>query len=143
MPLQCDCSFRFPPLDELARRWAEVEPVLRRATMRTQGCYEPVDVLRQAMAGQVAFCFVEKEARFLAVAVIEIRQYPRRRALCINFIAGRGLASWWPQFVDAMDRLKRERACDLISAYGRPGWVRFWKSRGVASAIASEIIIRE
>jgi hypothetical protein len=134
---------RLPALDELARRWSEVGPILKRATDRTQGCYEPIDVLRQAMAGQVGFWFIETGARLDAVVVVEIRQYPRKRAVAINFIAGRRLTEWWPEFVERMDALARHHGCTLISAYGRPGWVRFWQRRGVAVNIASEIIVRE
>lgn len=134
---------RLPPLEELAARWGEIEPILKRATLRTQGCYEPIDVLRQAMAQQVAFWLIEDGARLDAVAVTEVRQYPRKRVLLVNFIAGRRLAEWWPEFVAVMDKIAREQHCRMISAYGRPGWVRFWGRRGVASAIASEIIVRE
>jgi len=95
------------------------------------------------MLGQVAFWLIEEPAGLVAVVVIENRQHPRKRVLTINFIAGRRLGEWWPLFVDLMDQLARRLGCTGIAAYGRPGWVRFWKARGVAVHIASEIMVRQ
>jgi len=48
----------------------------------------------------------------------------------------------WPAWVDEMDRLARASNATAIYAYGRPGWIRFWKSRGVAMHVTSEMLIR-
>lgn len=134
---------RPPSAEELIDRWSEVAPLLKRATDRTQGCYEPIDILRQALQGIVVFWFIERDGRLEAVVVVEIRQTPRKRMLVVNFVAGRRLAEWWPEFVDTMDQLARVRGCSMITAYARPGWVRFWKARGVAVRVASEVMVRE
>lgn len=131
-----------PRLDELARRWAEIEPVLARATRYTDGCYEPIDVLRQAMAGIVGFWLIEERGEFRAVCVVELRPTPRKRVLVANFIAGRGLRQWWPLLLERLDAVARENGCASVACYGRPGWVRFLKSRGDARHIASEVMVR-
>jgi len=126
----------------LSARWGEIAPVLKRATDRTEGCYEPIDVLQQSLNGQVAIFTIEDGAQLVAVATGRVNVFPRRRFWTIDFVAGRRLAEWWPLFVDAMDALARQAGCAKITAYGRPGWSRFWKARGVAQSIASEIMVR-
>ncbi len=128
--------------DELRLRWSAIEPLLKRATDRTHGGYEPIDVFVQGMAGQVAFWLIEDNERLDAVVVTEVRQMPRKRSLVINFIAGHRLAEWWPLFVETMDEHARQRECRDIIAYARKGWVRFWKSRGVAETALTEIMVR-
>lgn len=134
-------QIRPPGLDELARRWPEIEPILRRATRFNGGRCEPIDLLQAAMRGEIGIYLIEDDGLLGAVAV-KVVQYPRKRELLIDHIAGRGLAEWWPLLVAEMDRVARERECGGIMAYGRPGWVRFWRQRGVATRIASEIIVR-
>lgn len=88
--------------------------------------------------------FVEDEKEdLIAIAVAGARQFPQRRVVQISFVAGRRLAEWWPIFVEEMDRLAKASGATAIYAYGRPGWVRFWKSRGVAQHVTSECLIRE
>ena len=138
-------SFRIhlPKLDELALRWWQVRPLLRKATDRSGGAYAPIDVLRDVFAGQVGIWLVEDDSGdLIAVAVAGVRQFPQKRAVQISFVAGKGLAEWWPMFVEEMDKLARAGKATEIYAYGRPGWVRFWKSRGVAQRVTSECLIR-
>jgi hypothetical protein len=131
-------------LDELTRRWWEVFPLLRKATDRSGGTYQPIDVLREAINGQVGIWFIEDEAEdLIAVAVAGVRQFPQKRVVQISFIAGRGLAEWWPIFIEEMDKLARASNAASIYGYGRPGWVRFWKSRKIAVHVTSEMLIRD
>jgi hypothetical protein len=77
-----------------------------------------------------------------AVVVTELRQLPRKRTLIINFVAGRGLANWWPDFVETMDAYAKQNQCGAILAYARPGWTRYWKRRGIATTILTEIMVK-
>jgi hypothetical protein len=139
-----DYTIELAPLDEVLKRWREIEPLLKRATRHSPGTHEPIDLLRQAFQGRVGIWLVETLLGDISgVVVTDVRPFPRRRVLAIDFIAGRGIGQWWPLFVERMDQHARERGCTLITAYGRPGWVRFWKSRGIATRIASEVIVRE
>ncbi len=131
------------PLEALALYWPTIEPMLRRATMRAGSGYEPIDVLREAMALQVGFWLVEDEDKLIGVAVGRVEAFPRKKAFRISFIAGTRLAEWYPIFIDEMDKVARAAGCVAIYAYGRPGWKRYWESRGVAVHIASEIMVRD
>lgn len=100
-------------------------------------------MLREAFAGQVGIWFVEDENEdLIAVAVAGVRQFPQKRVIQISFVAGKRLADWWEDFVRAMDDLAKASNATAIYAYGRPGWVRFWKSRGIAQHVTSECLIR-
>jgi hypothetical protein len=130
----------------VARRWREIEPILRRATGRTDGCYEPIDVLQQAMAvpPRCGFWLIEDAGEIVAVAVGEVRQYPRKRVLDIPFIAGKRLSEWWPLFVAETEARAREHGCTSItSACGRPGWSKFWAAHGVKVKVAGEVVVRD
>lgn len=138
-------AIRVAPLDELARRWADVEPMLRRATARTDGCYEPIDVLQQAMAGRVGFWLVDDDdGALVGLAVGEVRQYPRKRVLDIPFLAGGRLGEWWPLFLAETERAARAAGCAAITTgCGRPGWHRFWLAHGVTVKVAGSVIVRD
>lgn len=136
-------QIRLPKIDELAARWWQVSPLLKRATDRSGGTYAPEDVLREVFGGVVGIWFVEDENEdLIAVAVAGVRQFPQKRVVQISFVAGKRLAEWWPEWVERMDQLARESGATAIYAYGRPGWIRFWKARGVAQHVTSEMLVR-
>jgi len=100
-------------------------------------------VLREVFAGQVGIWFVEDENEDLvAIAVAGVRQFPQKRVIQISFVAGKRLVEWWELFVESMDDLAKRSGAVAIYAYGRPGWIRFWKSRGIAMHVTSEMLIR-
>jgi hypothetical protein len=137
-------EIRVPPLEALALRWPEIEPLLRKATKRTKGRYEPVHVLQQAMAGRVGFWLIEDGGEIVAVAVGEVRQYPSGlKDLDIPFVAGKRLAEWWPLFVAETEAKGRELGCAAVtSACGRPGWEKFWRAHGIEVEVAGLTIVR-
>lgn len=122
-------TIRAPVLAEIARRWGEIEPVLERATTRTDGCFEAIDVLGLAMSGSLLVWLIEDGVELIAVAVTEVRQYPRKRVCDIPFIAAarhhqHRLAEW---IIPLRDRLKAHAekfGCQQLRALGRPGWAR-------------------
>lgn len=136
-------KIRLPKVDELTARWWQVGALLRRATDRSGGCYLPEDVLREVFANQVGIWLVEDESDDLIACIVAgVRQFPQKRVVQISFVAGKRLAEWWPMFVETMDDLARASGATAVYAYGRPGWIRFWRSRGVAMHVTSEMLIR-
>jgi hypothetical protein len=120
-----DVVVRLPPVDELALRWHQIEPFLRRATERTQ-CYEPIDLLYLTMQGQVAIWLVEISGSVAAAISTEMHQYPRRRVLEVTFGGGDGMAHWIKPLVAAIDEYARQLKCTHVACLGRPGWARAW-----------------
>ena len=122
--MDSDISVRLPPLDELARRWHEVEPLLKRATDRS-ACYEPIDILCQAMAGRLGVWIVERGSVILATVVTEVRVYPRKRILEVPFIGGRGLALWHKPLLATLDDYALKCGCSALLGFDRKGWSKF------------------
>ena len=116
---------RLPLLDELLLVWPHVAGLLHRATART-GCYEPIDVLKLAMAGQVGIWLCEVDGAIAAVLVSEVKQYPRRRILEMLFAGGDRMREWLPVAIAQLDAHARACGCSHISTLGRPGWIRAW-----------------
>jgi len=121
-------SVRLPPLDELARRWHEIEPLLLKATNITD-CYTPVDVLRMSMAGRCGIWLCEHKGELLSVIATEIREYPRRRVLEMMFCGGSGMRLWLDAAIKVFDEHARQAGCSHILCAGRPGWSRAWRGR--------------
>jgi len=113
-----------PPLDEVARCWPIIEPILKRATDRIRG-YEPIDILQLVMLNRQSMFLVRDAGRLVAVIVTEVRQYPRCRVLEIPFIAGTGLRRWSQLMLDAVDAQALALDCVDICGWGRKGWSRF------------------
>jgi hypothetical protein len=113
-----------PSLDEIARRWAEIEPLLRRATDRTIG-YEPIDVLQRVLTSRMGLWLITSHDFPMAVAVTEIVEYPRVRTLQVPFIAGRGLRHWHKQLLTCLDNQAHLAGCTMILGFDRKGWSRF------------------
>jgi hypothetical protein len=119
-----DITIDLPPLDEIARCWPILEPILKRATDRCRG-YEPIDVLQQLMLGQLNMFVIRDRQRITAVAVTNARQFPRCRVLEVPFIAGTGLKRWWRPLLDALDAQAESLGCVDISGWDRKGWAAF------------------
>lgn len=120
---------RLPTIDEIARRWIDLELMLKRAT-DTTCCYEPVDLLRTVMLGQMAMWFVEDGDKLLATLVTEVKQYPRRRILECPFIAGHGIERWHRVLMAALEDHARKFGCSHIAGSGRGGWLKFGFQKG-------------
>ena len=129
---------RLPSFDEMARRWADIEKLIERAT-RITACYEPIDVLRMSMAGRCGIWLCEHEGKLLAAIATEIREYPRRRVLEMMFCGGTGMRLWLEAAIAAFDDHARQAGCSHILCAGRPGWARAWHGRMTGDVV----VVRE
>ena len=127
-------TVRLMPLEDLALAWPHIEPLLRRSTQIT-GCYEPIDVLRLAMAGQVGVWVAERGNHIEAVIVTEIKAYPRRRILEMMFCGGGNMTSWVDTAIDVFDEHAKQQGCSHIACVGRPGWERAWRGRRTGDVV--------
>ena len=122
---------RLPPLDELALNWPRIEPLLRRVTQITE-CYEPIDVLKLAMAGRVGIWVA---GDIDAVIVAEVKVYPLRRVLEIVGCGGGNMSSWLQEAIRVMDEYARQCGCSHVAGIGRPGWERAWQARRTGGVV--------
>jgi hypothetical protein len=133
-------AVRLPQLDELCRRWNEVEPLLYKATHITD-CYLPIDVLRLSMLGRCGIWLIERNGKLLAVIATEIREYPRRRVLEMMFCGGREMRVWIDVAIKTFDEHARAAGCSHILCAGRPGWARAWRGRLTGDQVAVRDIV--
>jgi hypothetical protein len=113
-----------PSVDRIARLWAIIEPILKRATDRARG-YEPIDLLQLVMLGRMGLILVTEDDRIVAVAITEVRVFPRCRVLEVPFIAGTGLKRWHEKLLDFIDALAIGAECTDVMGFQRKGWARF------------------
>lgn len=118
-------AVRLPPLDEVAERWSEIAPLLRKATRRN-GCYEPIDLLQLAFAGQAGIWVCEVNGEIYAAMVTMVKVFPRRRILEMVAGGGSGMKHWIEPLRAAIDAHARELGCSHIHSVARPGWLRAW-----------------
>ena len=125
VPPEIEATVSLPPLEVLARRWNEIEPLLRKSTERTC-CYEPVDLLILAGTGRVGIWLCMRGEAIDAVLVSQVTVYPRRKILEMLFAGGSNMAAWRDLAVQALDKHARELGCTHVACAGRPGWARAW-----------------
>lgn len=121
-------TVRLPPLEELVERWFAVAPLLKKATDRTR-CYEPIDLLRMAMAGQAAIWLCESDGGIDAALATTLQVYPRRRVLEVMFGGGSNMRAWLKPAIETLDAHARQLGCNQIACAGRAGWARAWGGR--------------
>jgi hypothetical protein len=119
-----DIAVELPPIDEIARCWPIIEPILKRVTDRTTA-YEPIDILHLVMMGRMSLILVRDGGRIIAVTVTEVRQHPRCRVLEVLFCSGTGLKRWIQQLLEVIDAQAEIAECSNIMVFGRKGWVKF------------------
>jgi hypothetical protein len=137
-------AVRAPLLTEILRRWRDVEPMLRRATARTQGCFEPEDVMAQICTGRCTMLWIERGSELQAVAVTEVRNFPRKRVLDVGFIGAKpgadtGVTEWAPILTETLTEMARAVGASMLSGCGRIGWARVAGFR-IAGAYVTKVV---
>jgi len=132
--IESDVAGYLPSLDELARRWHEIEPLLAKATVRT-GCYEPIDLLLLAGAGRAGIWLCTHQGHLDAALCTQIVAYPRKRVLEVMFGGGGNLWRWRRQLVETIDRHAREHGCSHVATCGRPAWLRAWGAKATGDIV--------
>jgi hypothetical protein len=120
---------RIPPVAEILDRWHDIEPLLRRSTVRTHGCYEPEDALALLFTNPARMLLIEEEDRLLVVVVTVVRNFPRKRVLDAAFIGGAldnpvSIRQWVPLLVGNLEEMARECGATMLTGCGRIGWAR-------------------
>jgi len=118
-------TVRLPSFDEIVEHWSVIAPHLRKATVRT-GCYEPIDLLQLALAGQVGIWTCEVGGNIVAAIATTVKQYPRKRILEILFCGGSQMREWIDVAVQKIDAHAHQCGCSHVSGIGRISWGRVW-----------------
>jgi hypothetical protein len=124
-PDDVQVEVRLPSLEEVIEHWTVISPLLHKATVRN-GCYEPIDLLQMAMAGQAGIWVCEVDGFIEAAVVTKVTVFPRRRILEMMAAGGSGMKHWIEPLRAAMRQHARDLGCSHIASVARPGWLRAW-----------------
>ena len=114
------------PKEELDKLWPYVEPIIKRSTSLTPDRIDTNDVYEQAKRGfyliWIVYEDVEKVNRINAVLTTRISEYPKTKALCIDFVGGHRMKEWLPIVMPIFENLGKINKCTHIEGYGRRAW---------------------
>ncbi|MHA1555084.1 MAG: hypothetical protein ACTSU0_11835 [Alphaproteobacteria bacterium] len=113
-------SWRLIDLDGLPETWPKYRPLILQALMAGEGSYNERDVMVALLAGQWMLFAVGDPVT--SICVTEVVDFPRQRKYLTRYAVGDGEA-FYGSF-DLLEKIARQRGCDVIEMYARPGWIR-------------------
>lgn len=128
------------PKDHVESMWQHVEPILQRAVGLTPDRIDTKDVYEGAKKGAYLMWLVTEERDNIqyiqAVLTTRIADYPKSKALCIDFVAGTRMKEWLPVVMPVLEELGKTNGCSHIEGYGRRAWTKYlneygWKQRHI------------
>jgi hypothetical protein len=121
-------------------RWQEIEPLLERAMPVNLRRFWPIDILAMMIQNQaVQGWFALEGEKLLAVMVIKIDQYPRRRCLNVFVLAGDRMSDWFTTGYRLLIEYGRNTGCDHFQVEGRRGWQKVMNLEPRGVVLVSEI----
>ena len=119
------------PQEAIGSVWKDVDEILKRAVDTVKDKSEVIDILTGVYEGMYALWVVMNEDdKIIAAFTTRLIQYPRRRALALDWVGGTQMKEWEDQLIDTMKRYGNELGCSHLEGYGRKGWDRALKKYG-------------
>ena len=118
--------------DQIDPLWHLVEPLLGLAVDVTPDKLSTDDVLRGARKDFYTIWVIvdEKEKEIVAAAATRIDTYPKGKVLCVDFVGGKQMRKWLPDFAQRMKAHAQHNNCKWLEGYGRRAWERWLKPHG-------------
>lgn len=105
--------------------WADVAPMIDRATSRSGGRYDVDSVRTGIESGVLALWIAMDDAKPIAALTTRVEEFPTgKRVLAIDWIGGDRMKDWLPEAHDVLSDYARAYGCDHLQGYGRKGWLR-------------------
>jgi len=117
--------------------WDEVSGMLEKSTYTAAGKCD-INDLRSGIESGVYLLWVVMEGRdILAGVTTRIIEYPKCRALALDWIGGKRMGDWIGLVNEQMVLHAKHNGCAHLEGYGRPAWIRWtrrfgWKEDYVA-----------
>lgn len=122
------------PKDHIDSMWEHVEPIIRRAVGLTPDRIDTKDLYDNAKSGAYLIWLVIEErddVQYIqAVLTTRISQYPKTKALSIDFVAGTRMKEWLPVVMPTLEELGKSNGCSHIEGYGRRAWSKYLNEYG-------------
>ena len=122
------------PIDQVENMWSHIEPVIKKAVDLTPDRIDTQDLYDSAKAGGYLLWVVydgeSKNMKIYAVLSTRVLQYPKTKALAVDFVAGTKMKTWLPVVMEKFEELGKLNQCTHIEGYGRKAWSRYLEKFG-------------
>jgi hypothetical protein len=118
------------PPDCVADEWHLAVPVLREAVARSGGRHTMKTLLKMLMSGEGQMWGIYDNDSLVAVATTRIVDYPAKRFLAVDFIAGDSVLEWVEKLDHVLENFARDAGATAMEGVGRKGWDGLMRSRG-------------
>lgn len=108
--------------------WPLAAPHLAKALVHARGCYELEDLLDITENGKAQLWMCQRDDGHVVAALVSwFGIYPRRKSICVPFIGGTEMRTWFRKALLAIESWGIEQGCDALEGGARRGWARMAK----------------
>lgn len=118
----------FPDL--LDAVWDDVVSLMEPSVKRSRGKFDISDVRDGIDKGVLVLWAVMDANKPVAFYTTRIVEYPRCRAMAMDWVGGKNIRSWMHKALDQMEEHARSNGCQHLEGFGRKGWGRLLRHRG-------------
>jgi len=122
------------PIKEVDNMWYHLEPIIKKAVSLTPDRIDTKDLYDSAKAGVYLLWAVydgeNEDMKIHAVLSTRVLEYPKTKALAIDFVAGKKMKEWLPLVMEKFEELGKMNQCTHIEGYGRKAWQKYLKNYG-------------
>lgn len=104
--------------------WPDVAPLLEKAVATAGGRYSVESVYTEIVAGNLALWIVMDDAKPIAALTTRVIDFPLKRTLSVDWIAGERMAEWLPRVNELFTEYAKSYGCTQLEGRGRKGWLR-------------------
>ena len=123
------------PPDRIQDEWHAAVPVLRKAVARSGGRHTMKTLFEMLKSGEGQMWAIYEGEEMVGVATTRIADYPAKRFLAVDFIAGERVREWIEQLDETLGRFARDVGAKAMEGIGRKGWDGLMRSRGWARSM--------
>jgi hypothetical protein len=112
------------PPDYVGAVWGQVEGYLEAAIKTARGKCTVDDVRAEIDTGLYLLWVVVDDGELIAAITTRIIEYPRCRAMALDWIGGKRIKDWIGMSNRIMMEHAKNNGCTHLEGYGRPAWIR-------------------
>lgn len=116
------------PQDMVDIVWAEASGFLEGAAKTARGKFDLNDLRDGIDSGVYLLWVVMDGQEVIAAITTRIIEYPKCRAMALDWIGGKRMKEWIGMSNQIMVAHAKHNGCSHLEGYGRPAWIR-WNGR--------------
>lgn len=118
------------PPGRVPNEWHAAVPVLRNAVARSGGRHTMKTLFEMLKSGEGHMWGIYEGDTLVGVATTRVADYPAKRFLTVDFIAGTRVREWIEKLDDVLGNFARDIGAEAMEGIGRKGWDGLMRSRG-------------